>query len=58
MKIFEFRLECLTFVIKVPIDNKPALFQMMAGRLLDNKPIAVPVMAWRINASLGLNGIK
>ena len=34
----------LKFVPKSPIDNKPALFQVMAWRQRDDKPLSEPVL--------------
>ena len=47
----------LKFVPKGPIDNTPALFQMMAWRRPGGKPLseAMMVRSRRIYASLGLN---
>ena len=47
----------LTFVPKGPINNIPALVQIMAWRRPGDKSLSEPVMLvyWRIYASLGLN---
>ena len=44
MKMFEFRLVSLNYVPKGPINNIPALVQIMAWRRLGNKPLSEPVM--------------
>ena len=50
----------LNFVPKVPIDNGPALIQIMAWCLTGNKPWSEPVMAYFrcINVSLGFNELS
>ena len=51
----------LKFVLKVPIDNKPALVQIMASRLTGDKPLSEPMVAYFTNAchvSLGLNELR
>ena len=46
----------LKFVPKGPIDNNPALVQIMAWRRSGDKPLSEPMIVyWRIYASLGLN---
>ena len=44
----------LKFVLKGPINNIPALVQIMAWHRPGDKPLST-VNYWRINASLGLN---
>ena len=45
MKIYEFRKKIsLTFVPKGPIENIPALVQLMAWRRPGNKPLSEPMM--------------
>ena len=49
----------LKYVPKGPINNIPALVQIMACRQPGNKPLSEPMMVyWRIYASLGLNDLK
>ena len=50
----------LKFVPRGPINNIPALVQIMAWRRPGDKPLSEPmlVFAWRIYASLGLNELK
>ena len=50
----------LKFVPKAPIDNIPALVQIMAWRRQGNKPLFKPMMAYVANiyASLGLNELN
>ena len=44
------------FVPKGPINNIPALVQIMAWRRSGHKPLSEPIIVyWRIYASLGLN---
>ena len=40
----------LKFVPRSPIDNKPALVQVMAWRRIDDKPLPEPMMAQFIDA--------
>ena len=49
----------LKFVPRVPINNIPALVQIMAWRRLGDNPLSEPIMDIyrRIYASLGLNDI-
>ena len=49
----------LKFVPKGPINNIPALVQIMAWRRLGDKPLSELMMVsyWRIYASLGLNDL-
>ena len=49
------------FVPKVPIDNNPALIQMMAWRLIGDKPLSEPMLTpihWCIYVSLGGDELK
>ena len=50
----------LKFVPKGPINNNPALVQIMAWCRSDDKPLSEPwwLVYWRIYASLGLNELK
>ena len=50
----------LKFIPKSPINNIPALVQIMAWRRPGDKPLSVPMMVslWRIYASLGLNELS
>ena len=50
----------LKYVRKGPIDNNPALVQIMAWRRPGDKPLSEPMMLvyWRIYASLCLNELK
>ena len=52
----------LKFVPNVPINNIPALVQIMAWGRSGDKPLSEPIMVsilyWRIYASLGLNELK
>ena len=36
----------LKFVPKDPIDNNPALVQIMAWRQIGNKPLSEPMLTW------------
>ena len=59
LKIYEFRLR-LKFVPKSPINNIPALVEIMAWRRPGDKPLFEPMMSHTqtpIYASLGLNGL-
>ena len=48
----------LKYVSKGPINNIPALVQIMACHQPGNKPLSEPMMVyWRIYASLGLNDL-
>ena len=61
MKIYEFRLKfSLKFVLKVRINNIPALVQIMARRRSGDKPLSRPILVsllTHIYASLGLNAL-
>ena len=36
----------LQFVPKIPIDNKPALVQVMTWRRIGDKPLSEPMLTW------------
>ena len=40
----------LKFVPKCPIDNKPAMFQVMAWRRAGDKPLPEPMLTWFTDA--------
>ena len=40
----------LKFVPKGPIDNNPALVQILAWRRIDDKPLFEPVLTWFTDA--------
>ena len=40
----------LTFVPKCPIDNNPALVQIMAWRWIGDKPLSKPMLTWFTDA--------
>ena len=40
----------LKFVSKGPIDNNPALVQIMACRQIGNKPLSKPILIWIADA--------
>ena len=41
---------CLRFVAKLPIDNKPAFVEVMASRRTGDKPLIETIMAWFTDA--------
>ena len=45
-------------VSKCPIDNKPALVQIMAWHWTGDKPISKPMMASSIDTSMHHSGVK
>ena len=48
----------LKFIPKCPINNFPALFQIVARHRSGDKPLSESMMAWATNASLSLNELK